>query len=302
MSRKMRKMTAERLDFFTNVSHELRTPITLIIGPIERALKISTNPYVIEQLSFAERNSKYLLTLINQLMDFRKIESNRLEIAYTRGNFVDFMESIISSFDFQTNDREIRLLKRYHLVNPVFHYDEEGLRKVMFNLISNAIEYTPNGGEIIVYVKSFKDATTNENKLYLSVKDNGVGIPEEEKEKVFRRFYQSKPPRYPVNGQSGTGIGLYLTSRSWKPLGEQLELKTTARRRLFPRHPTLHEENPHSLTPKTATGHEPVKNVLKEQNLKEWQKRGLPSLWWKTTGTCAATSARCYRLLQHAGG
>lgn len=280
MSRKMQKMTAERLDFFTNVSHELRTPITLIIGPIERALKISTNPYVIEQLSFAERNSKYLLTLINQLMDFRKIESNRLEIAYTRGNFVDFMESIISSFDFQTNDREIRLLRRYHLVNPVFHYDEEGLRKVMTNLISNAIKYTPNGGEIIVYVKSFKDATTNENKLYLSVKDNGVGIPEEEKEKVFRRFYQSKNhPRYPVNGQSGTGIGLYLTKQIVEALGGTIGVKNNRKagvsfRVILP----LHEESPHSLTPKMATGHEPGKNVLKEQNLKEWQKERLTFL------------------------
>ena len=77
MSRKVQKMNQERLDFFTNLTHEFRTPITLIAGPVERALRLSTNPYVIEQLHFAERNSKYLLTLIDQLMDFQKL--NRSE-------------------------------------------------------------------------------------------------------------------------------------------------------------------------------------------------------------------------------
>lgn len=96
MSRKVQELTLDKISFFTNITHEFRTPITLIIGPIERALKLSYNPQVIEQLNFVERNSKYLLSLVNQLMDFRKVESGKLEIVKTRGNFLKFIDSLIT--------------------------------------------------------------------------------------------------------------------------------------------------------------------------------------------------------------
>lgn len=280
MSRKMRKMTTERLDFFTNISHEFRTPITLIVGPVERALKLSTNPYVIEQLRFAERNSKYLLTLINQLMDFRKIESNKLEVAYTKGNFQEFIESVVSSFDFQAGDRNIQLLRRYDLTDPVFYYDDEGLRKIMTNLLSNAIKYTPNKREITVYVKSFKESETNSDKLYLSVKDSGEGIPEEDKEKVFRRFYQSRNHlKYPVHGQSGTGIGLYLTKQVVEALGGNIWIKNNKKtgssfRTILP----LHKTNPQSQELAQEKSYNFEKAEPNMHNLKEWQKDKLTFL------------------------
>ncbi len=88
MSRKVQELTLDKISFFTNITHEFRTPITLIIGPIERALKLSYNPQVIEQLNFVERNSKYLLS--RQSVDgFRKVESGKLEIVKTRGNFLE---------------------------------------------------------------------------------------------------------------------------------------------------------------------------------------------------------------------
>lgn len=280
MSRKMRRMTAERLDFFTNISHEFRTPITLIVGPVERALKLSTNPYVIEQLSFAERNSRYLLTLINQLMDFRKIESNKLEVAYTKGDFQDFMESVISSFDFQAGERNIQLLRRYHLTDPVFYYDDEGLRKIMTNLLSNAIKYTPNKGEITVYAKSCRNHTTNSDKLYLAVKDSGSGIPEEDKEKVFRRFYQSENHlRYPVHGQSGTGIGLYLTKQVVETLGGSIWVKNnkkngTSFRTMLP----LHRISPPSQSLQDVHHNREEATEHDVQNLRDWQKDRLTFL------------------------
>lgn len=94
MSRKVQELTLDKISFFTNITHEFRTPITLIIGPIERALKLSYNPQVIEQLNFVERNSKYLLSLVNQLMDFRKVESGKLEIVKTRGKFSEIYRSL----------------------------------------------------------------------------------------------------------------------------------------------------------------------------------------------------------------
>ena len=226
MSQKLQKMTVDRLDFFTNITHEFRTPITLIMGPVERALKLSTNPYVIEQLSFAERNSKYLLSLVNQLMDFRKIESSKLEISYRKGDICTFLDSVLSSFDFQLSDRKITLRRLFKLNNSDVYFDEDSIRKVMTNLLSNAIKYTPNGGEITVYLKSIKDTKTNENMMYISVKDSGAGIPEDDTEKVFERYYQSKNSlRFPMQGQSSTGIGLYLTKQIILMLNGQITVK-----------------------------------------------------------------------------
>ena len=280
MSQKMRKMTTERLDFFTNVSHEFRTPITLIVGPVERALKLSTNPYVVEQLHFVERNSKYLLTLINQLMDFRKIESNKLEVTYRKGDFQDFIESVISPFDFQAGDRDIQLLRRYDLANPDFYFDDEGIRKIMTNLLSNAIKYTPNNGVITVYMKSFRESATISEKLYISVKDSGTGIPEEDQEKVFRRFYQSRNHLiYPVHGQSGTGIGLYLTKQVVEALGGNIWIKNNKKagssfRIILP----LHSMNPQSQVPQVVKRSNNDEGNFNVQNLREWQKDRLTFL------------------------
>ena len=94
MTEEVERMNKDKLDFFTNISHEFRTPVTLIMGPVQRALKLSNNPYVIEQLQYAERNSKYLLSLVNQLMDFQKIESGKTEINYTEGDFTAFIDSV----------------------------------------------------------------------------------------------------------------------------------------------------------------------------------------------------------------
>ena len=112
MSRKVQELTLDKISFFTNITHEFRTPITLIIGPIERALKLSYNPQVIEQLHFVERNSKYLLSLVNQLMDFRKVESGKLEIVKTRGNFSkNFIDSLITPFEVFCGRKEYRAEK-----------------------------------------------------------------------------------------------------------------------------------------------------------------------------------------------
>ena len=125
MTEEVERMNRDKLEFFTNISHEFRTPITLIMGPVQRALKLSSDPYVIEQLHYAERNSKYLLTLVNQLMDFQKVESGKTEINYSEGNFTDFIDSIINSFEQQIQERDIRLRRLVSLKSSFFFYDDE---------------------------------------------------------------------------------------------------------------------------------------------------------------------------------
>lgn len=209
MSRKVEELTVDKLAFFTNITHEFRTPLTLIVGPIERALKLSYNPQVIEQLRLVDRNSKYLLSLINQLMDFRKVEEGRMKIAPNYGNLRRFLDEFIPSFADYSQARDIDFRCYVRLQNPFMMYAEDALRKLLTNLISNALKFTPKGGRVSVYVAVLK--TDGGEKLFLSVHDTGKGIPEEDINRIFNRFYQAdNQDQASVSGQSGTGIGLYL--------------------------------------------------------------------------------------------
>lgn len=212
MSKKVQELTLDKISFFTNITHEFRTPITLIIGPIERALKLSYNPQVIEQLSFVERNSKYLLSLVNQLMDFRKVESGKMRIHKRNGDFIQFIHSIIVPFEVFAQERNIEIKTFFRLSNPNILFDSDAMHKVMTNLLSNAIKFTPDGGQVTIYIASVNN--NGKENLYISVKDTGTGIPQEDIDKIFDRFYQShNNVKFPVYGQSGTGIGLYLSKR-----------------------------------------------------------------------------------------
>jgi signal transduction histidine kinase/DNA-binding NarL/FixJ family response regulator len=226
MTEKVQELTIDKLAFFTNITHEFRTPITLIIGPIERALKLSKNPLVIEQLNFVERNSKYLLSLVNQLMDFRKVESGKLEIVRTKGNLLSFIDSLILPFEVFAKNRNIRIEKRYRLSAPDILFDQDAMQKVLTNLLSNAVKFTPDGGTVSLYVRSFIDQETQKETLFLSIKDTGTGIAEEDIGKIFDRFYQSRNHvRFPIYGQSGTGIGLYLCDRIVQLQGGTIHVK-----------------------------------------------------------------------------
>ena len=208
MSNKVQELTVDKFAFFTNITHEFRTPLTLIIGPIERALKLSYNPQVIEQLHFVERNSKYLLSLVNQLMDFRKIESGKMEISPNPNNFKKFLDELLLPFEAYARDRQITFKTFIRLPQQYMMYDEDAMQKVLINLLGNAMKFTPEGGVVCLYATTLQ---TGGGKLYLSVSDNGPGIPESEQEKIFDRFYQSKKQaNASFGGQSGTGIGLYL--------------------------------------------------------------------------------------------
>ena len=127
----VQELTVDKLAFFTNITHEFRTPLTLIVGPIERALKLSYNPQVIEQLHFVERNSKYLLSLVNQLMDFRKVESGKMEIVRNPGNFAKLLNELLVPFDAYASERGITIERRFRLPSCEIMYDEDAMHKVI---------------------------------------------------------------------------------------------------------------------------------------------------------------------------
>jgi len=224
MNRKVQEMTMDRITFFTSITHEFRTPITLIIGPIQRALKLSRNPEVIEQLHYVERNSKYLLSLVNQLMDFRKVESGKLEIVRSRGNFLRYADEILTPFDLLAAERGITIRRVYHMPTPEISYDDDALRKVLTNLLGNAVKFTPDGGVITVYVALLP--TRPDYTLLVSVSDTGGGIAPQELEFVFDRFFQGKSQmHYPVAGSLGSGIGLYLCKNIIEVYGGSISVR-----------------------------------------------------------------------------
>lgn len=230
MSQKIQEVTEDKISFFTNITHEFRTPITLIMGPIARALKLSYNPEVIEQLQIVERNSRSLLSLVNQLLDFRKIDSDSIEINPKENNLIDLLEEIIKPFDVFARERGISIHRYYRTSSPYFLFDEACLEKVFINLLSNAIKFTPNNGYIKLFVHSFSQSDKSQEKVYICISDTGSGIPKDETEKIFNRFYQSKKNiKFPVYGQSGTGIGLYLCKHIIEKHGGTIYAKSNRR-------------------------------------------------------------------------
>lgn len=227
MTQTLQKMAMDRVTFFTNITHEFRTPITLIIGPIERALKLSKNPKVIEQLNFVERNSKYLLSLVNQLMDYRKLESGKIDIVTTFDNFINVMEEVILPFRAFADERGIKIETYYHVPNPDFRFDHDALRKVVTNLVGNAVKFTPDNGKISIYSALMNAGECAENAmLYISVRDNGCGIPEGEIDKVFDRYYQGKGQlQYPLIGAASGGIGMYFCKEIVELHGGKISVK-----------------------------------------------------------------------------
>ena len=195
------ELTHSRLVFFTNISHELRTPLTLIADPVEMLLEDSgIKGKSRELLKMVQRNALALQQLVSNILDFRKIQNGKMELKLYRFDIVKTLTMWVGDFQLTAERKQIRLhldvddLKGSHEMIA----DQDKISRIVFNLLSNALKYTPAGGEIFV---SLKDEGAN---LRLDVKDTGKGISQVEADKIFERFFQAK------GAASGTGIGLAL--------------------------------------------------------------------------------------------
>ncbi|MFB9058253.1 two-component regulator propeller domain-containing protein [Mariniflexile ostreae] len=200
-----------KLKLFTNISHDFRTPLTLIIGPLERMLsKNIGNDFVQKQHEIMHRNASVLLQLINQLLDFRKSESGKLHLNASKSNIVPFIENIKLSFEELARVREITYTFDSSDTDIQVWFDKINLKKIVFNLLSNAFKFTSDGEKISITVstvsKKRKILNTTEY-LKLVIKDSGKGIPEKNRKAIFERYYQLGEDE---NQRVGTGIGLAL--------------------------------------------------------------------------------------------
>ncbi len=191
--------------FFTNISHEFRTPLSLIITPLEALIKQQNDANLKRKLELIKENANDLLKLVNQLLDFRKLEMSGEKLVLQKGNIIQFIEDIYLQFKDNINDKNIDSAMEIKTGRLIMFYDRDKFHKIINNLLSNAIKFTPEGGHI-----ELKTETTEYNHrkyISISVSDTGCGIPEDEYNLIFDRFYQVK---YNNKTQPGSGIGLHL--------------------------------------------------------------------------------------------
>ncbi len=207
------KFTQMRMRFYTNVTHEFRTPLTLILGPLGKLEKfIGQDADAKSDLSIMKRNGLRLLNLVNQLMDFRKIETKALQLQVESGNISTYLKGICELFGENIISREIKFSLVSKPQDIQGYFDRSAIDKIVFNLLSNAFKYTEKQGLISVNIEGYTEPIANLSVSVLEpvewvricIKDSGTGIPEQLQEKIFERFYQ-------VDGAShGFGIGLSI--------------------------------------------------------------------------------------------
>ncbi len=194
-----------KLQFFTNISHELRTPLTLIIGPLQQIMQGNANPEYLKKLNtIMYKNSVRLLKLINQLLDFRKAESGKIKLAVQQGDLVDFVKEIFNAFEEIAIEKDIKFLFISEENTLDAWFDNDKIEKILYNLLSNSFKFTPKGKSVKVILEK---VNKDENTLaVVKVIDYGIGIPEEELESIFERFYQTKKENSSI--EIGSGLGL----------------------------------------------------------------------------------------------
>ena len=197
LNAEMKEVTAQKLQFFTNVSHEVRTPLTLILAPLDRLIvSLRESPYA-SDLGLIQKNANRLLRVINQILDFRKVEGKQEKLAVREIDLVPFVGEIKSYFDSMASVRAISYTITSSMKQCTLWIDPDLLEKVLVNLLSNAFKFTPEGGSVRI------ELTEEGDRVFIRVIDTGSGIQPGNLPHLFDRFYTK-------DRSMGTGIGLHL--------------------------------------------------------------------------------------------
>ena len=204
------ELNKERFRFFTNISHEFRTPLTLILGPVEELLgKEGLQSSLGRKLTLIYRNAHKLLDLITMLLDFRKVESGNMEVKVNKGDMVLFSKDIVNTFRSLADHKGITLkfISQSEYIEAWF--DREKFEIIYNNLLSNALKFTPKGGNITIEIQERFPRLLNVNAeiISITIADTGIGIAEKHIDHIFESYYSLEHSE----GIKGTGIGLALT-------------------------------------------------------------------------------------------
>ena len=205
---KTKELNELKLNFFTNVSHELRTPLTLIISPLTSMMRNEEDEAKRRKLELVHRNATRLLNLVNQLLDFRKFDQSKEKLSLSHTEMVSFIDNICASFRILANNK-VDLEFKSDVPTFDTEVDADKVGKIVNNLLSNAYKFTPDGGKITVSLSKKEEKTENALGVFcISVADTGRGISDEDKNKVFDRFYQVAGTEKQPTGGSGIGLNL----------------------------------------------------------------------------------------------
>ncbi|MFH4967450.1 two-component regulator propeller domain-containing protein [Gaetbulibacter sp. M240] len=194
-----------KLDFFTEISHEIRTPLTLISGPLENLVNYDFgSDFMSKQFETMKNNVHRLSRLVNELMDFRKLEEKKMNLRVRKTNLVSYVESVYISFKYLALDNNVTYTFNSDKTEIQLYFDDKQLEKVLFNLISNAFKSLLDNGKVEITIRDF------ENEVEVRVSDNGKGVPKSDREKIFTNFYQINDEQ---NKNIGTGIGLAISKK-----------------------------------------------------------------------------------------
>ncbi len=213
LNAEMKEVTAQKLQFFTNVSHEVRTPLTLILAPLDRLIvSLRESPYA-SDLGLIQKNANRLLRVINQILDFRKVEGKQEKLAVREIDLVPFVGEIKSYFDSMGSVRAISYTLTSSMKQCTLWIDPDLLEKVLVNLLSNAFKFTPEGGSVRI------ELTEEEDRVFIRVIDTGSGIQPGNLPHLFDRFYTE-------DRSMGTGIGLQLVKEYIHMHGGEIHVKS----------------------------------------------------------------------------
>ena len=216
---KSEELIQTKLRFFTNIGHEFRTPLTLIVTPLNTLINQTTDEGLKHKLSAIRRNAEEMLGLINQLLDFRKLETGGEQLKLSCDDFVKFAEYVYYAFRDVATSRAISFTFESEVTRLFMSFDKGKIRKTINNLYSNALKFTPDEGFVATTVRLVvKDGR---EFVRLDVADSGCGVPEHERQAVFERFYRCENND---SDKTGTGIGLHLVKEYVELHGGQVTL------------------------------------------------------------------------------
>ncbi|WP_313380822.1 substrate-binding domain-containing protein [Proteiniphilum saccharofermentans] len=215
LNEKIKEVNDQKVRFFMNVSHEVRTPLTLIVSPLEKWIKNVQDPALLADLTRMKKNTDRLTRIINQLLDFQKIESDKTQLNVSNKDIVSFTSTVKSLFDELAETRNIHYSFTSNKPSAQLWFDADKMEKILVNLLSNAFKFTHDNGTIAVDMHCYNE------KISISVSDNGTGISKDKLPLVFDRFYTDSS-----DNKTGTGIGLHLTQEFVKMHGGKISVES----------------------------------------------------------------------------
>jgi signal transduction histidine kinase/ligand-binding sensor domain-containing protein/DNA-binding response OmpR family regulator len=231
--KKTEELARLKNDFFISVSHELSTPLTLILTPLQRVLERGETTHK-KLIEIAVKNAGNMLRMVNELLDFQRTDSGKIELLLTNNEIVSFMGSIIHSFVETYREKGISLSFQPKIPAAEMMFDTEKMEKIIYNLLSNAYKYTNSGGRVSVSVQVIDNIITDNQedkdaRVEIIVSDNGIGISPDDLSHLFEKYYRAKSS---INGNTltqsmGYGIGLFVTKNLVELHGGKIDVIST---------------------------------------------------------------------------